>query len=84
MLGEEDDRIWTELIFNLGLDARKSDFIAHAQLRCRPACASTQSGQHLSCSPTEIILNQLARLVDWFVPYMVANSKNRFSCDVAH
>ena len=35
---------------DMGLDEGKPDFVACEQLRCRPDCASAQSGQHLCCS----------------------------------
>ena len=64
------------------------------QQRCRSACASAQSDQHLCCSLLSIIpilaksnISRLAGLCSWagrFESYLVGNPEDRFSHDEAH
>ena len=70
--------------------ARSCENVSYAiceQQRCRSACASAQSNQHLCCSllrqydmytcyiPCCKILASLCSLADWFESYLVANSR---------
>ena len=46
----EKDRMHSSIDNKMGLDARKSDFGAYKQQRCRSVFVSTQSDQRLYCS----------------------------------
>ena len=65
------------------LNVRKPDFVACEQQRCRPACKSVQSGQHL-CYLESIVVNlasceELRALRGYFGPPMRLKNENCFS-----
>ena len=76
---------------HMGLNARNPDFVVCEHQRCRPACASVQSDQHL-CYSLSGKLNSLTSCMrnfenlaspcswaGWFEPYIVT-----ISCVQAH
>ena len=75
----------------MSLDMTKPDFGVCEQQRCRPACASAQSDQHLcylcigkyhiltSYEQNFNFLASLCGLAGWFGSHFVGNTKDRFS-----